>query len=180
MSRAAVPLLALVLFMALLAIPSRVEAKSCGILASCTCSVSTPSTLNFGAYDPFAGSDTTVNGTITVSCTATGLIAVGLPYTVTLDTGLNSGSSYNPRKMKLTTGATLATYNVFKDSAGSQILGNGTSSTTTFTGTCTTALLPLLGNTCSNDHLYYGRAFAGQTTLVPGTYNDTLVWTLTY
>jgi spore coat protein U-like protein len=177
MRRILVPLLGLLLFALA---PSPAEARLCG-LATCTCSVSTPSTLNFGAYDPFAGSDATVSGTVTVNCSSNGLLVIAsLPYTLALNAGVNSGSSFSPRKMKLTTGSTLANYNVFKDSGGTQILGDGTGSTSMFSGTCTTFIIPLISNTCSVNHTYYGRAFSGQTTLVPGTYNDTLIWTLSY
>jgi len=157
------------------------QAIICGLLTTCTCTLSTASSLNFGAYDPFSQTDTTVGGTITVACQATGILSTSFPYTLSLNAGVNSGSSFTPRKLKLTTGSTLANYNIFTDSAGTQILGNGTSSTVTVAGTCNIGSLLILGKSaCSIVHNFYGRVFYGQTTLVPGTYNDTLTWTLSY
>jgi spore coat protein U-like protein len=72
-------------------------------------------------------------------------------------------------------GADQLTYNVYSNSARTQIWGNGTNSTFTITGGFT-----LNNNTTrSRNHTLYGRIPPLQD-ITAGTYNDTLVTTLTF
>lgn len=126
------------------------------------CSVNSP-TLNFGSYNPIAGTVVTSNTTITVSCTGLGLL---ISYRVTLDGG-SSGSTAN-RTMK--SGANALPYNVYSDAAYSTIWDNVTGVTGSFLITLTVS---------SADLTAYGRILASQPAPA-GAYADTLVITLSY
>jgi spore coat protein U-like protein len=126
------------------------------------CSVNSP-TLNFGSYNPIAGSVATTNTTVTVSCSGLGLL---ISYRVTLDGG-SSGSTAN-RTMK--SGANALPYNVYTDAAYSTIWDNATGVTGSF--------LITLG-TSSADITAYGRILASQPAPA-GAYADSLVITLSY
>lgn len=87
-----------------------------------TCSVSVP-TVGFGNVSTSSSKTTSV--TASVTCSA--LISLIVRYTLKFSTG--SVNIYNPRNM--INGSNKLTYNLYKDAAHSQILGNGTSSTVT-------------------------------------------------
>ncbi|KJV80903.1 spore Coat Protein U domain protein [Rickettsia hoogstraalii str. RCCE3] len=89
-----------------------------------TCNPSVP-TVNFGTFN--AGAVRTTSVTASVTCSA--LLSLLVSYTVTFSTG--SANIYNPRNM--VNGVGKLNYNLYKDAAFTQILGNGTSSTVTFT-----------------------------------------------
>jgi spore coat protein U-like protein len=135
-----------------------------------SCSITSP-TLAFGSYDPLLGTadDTTV--AIQVSCVRTVLPSETANYTLTSSVG--NGANYATRVMLK--GAEQLTYNVYRNTGRSQIWGNGTGGSTTITGSFT------LNNnaTRSQNHTLYGRIPALQD-ITAGTYNDTLVTTLTF
>lgn len=79
------------------------------------------------AFGTFTGSQITVTGTITLTCTGTGSYS----YTLKLSTG--GAGVYSPRHMF--NGANTLNYNIYKDSARSQIWGDGTGGSTILTGT---------------------------------------------
>lgn len=141
-------------------------AAACLLLAPrllfAACSVNSP-TLNFGGYNPIAGTVVTSNATVTVSCTGLGLL---ISYRVTLDGG-SSGSTAN-RTMK--SGANALPYNVYTDAAYSTIWDNATGVTGSF--------LITLG-TSSADVTAYGRILASQPAPA-GAYADNLLITLSY
>ena len=113
--------------------------------------------LTFGNYDVFNSADTDVAGTITVSCQS------ATSYSISLSTG--SGSLLARR---LTNGPYQLAYNLFTDPQRVTIWGDGTSGTTTVSGSGTGGSYPV-----------YGRIPAAQNAYV-GSYSDTIVITVTY
>lgn len=102
-----------------------------------TCSVSVP-TVGFGNVSTSSSKTTSV--TASVTCSA--LISLIVSYTLKFSTG--SANIYNPRNML--NGSNKLTYNLYKDSAHSQIIGNGTSSTVTIQDSYLLALGPVTRN----------------------------------
>lgn len=102
-----------------------------------TCSVSVP-TVGFGNVSTSSSKTTSV--TALVTCSA--LISLIVSYTLKFSTG--SANIYNPRNML--SGSNKLTYNLYKDAAHSQILGNGTSSTVTIQDSYLLALGPVTRN----------------------------------
>jgi spore coat protein U-like protein len=135
-----------------------------------SCSITSP-TLAFSSYDPLLGTADDSTAVIQVSCVRTVLPSETANYTLTSSVG--NGANYATRVMLR--GADQLTYNVYSNSARTQIWGNGTNSTFTITGGFT-----LNNNTTrSRNHTLYGRIPPLQD-ITAGTYNDTLVTTLTF
>ncbi|MFV0251096.1 MAG: spore coat protein U domain-containing protein [Rickettsia aeschlimannii] len=109
-----------------------------------TCNPSVP-TINFGSFNVGAVRTTAV--TTSVTCSA--LLSLLVSYTVTLSTG--AANIYNPRNM--INGVRKLDYNLYKDAGFTQILGNGTSSTVTFTDSYTLGLEPVTKNYTVYVHL---------------------------
>lgn len=142
--------------------------------AAADCSITAVS-LNFGTYDPVVTSADDSVGTVTVTCRHVSGGAERVNYSVTLSNGL-FGTSATTRKMGAGTGR--LGYNVFADPARTRVWGNGSNSTVIATGEMTVG--PGAGNgTKTFMHTVYGRIPQLQDA-VPGTYNDTMVLTLTF
>jgi spore coat protein U-like protein len=142
--------------------------------AAADCSITAVS-LNFGAYDPVVTSPDDSVGTVTVTCRHLSGAAERVNYSVTLSNGMNGTS---PSTRKLAGGTARLGYNVFTDPARTQVWGNGTGGTVIASGAVTVG--PGVGNgTKSFMHTVYCRIQQLQDA-VPGTYNDTLVLTLTF
>lgn len=92
---------------------------------SSACSVSA-TTLNFGAYSPTSASALNGSSTISVNCTN------GTPYTTALNIG-SGGGTFTTRT--LLNGSNTLNFNLYRDSAYSQVWGDGTASTYTVAGT---------------------------------------------
>lgn len=133
--------------------------------ASVTATVSSNCTvgataISFGSQG-ILSSNKDAQGTLSVQCTT------NLPYAVSLDGG-TSGAT-NPTQRKMTFSTSTVTYGLYQDSARNLPWGstNGVNMVSG-TGTGLTQTLNV-----------YGRV-APQTTPKPGTYNDTIVATVTY
>lgn len=121
-----------------------------------SCSVAT-NTLAF-TVDPVAGGDTDAQANVDVTCTN------NHPYTV--DLGLGANADVSTRRMVHSTDATaFLTYELYSDSARTQIWTTGGASET---GTGSVQSLPV-----------YGRV-PEQLTAKLGSYTDTVVVTVTY
>jgi spore coat protein U-like protein len=142
--------------------------------AALGCTISTIG-VAFGIYDPTLSTPDDSNGSVDVTCFYTGPGgADATNYTVALSTG--SSGTYVPRR--LTAGASLLTYNLFRDAGRSQIWGNGTAGTSIVTGNLKVG--PGAGNnTRTANHPVYGRIPAQQDA-DSGNYSDTILVTLTF
>lgn len=124
------------------------------------CAVSATAVNFGGGYDPYTQLDAT--GSVIATC------ATGLTYVVRIDAGANSGGKFIPRKARIAGGANTASYNLYTDSARTQVWGDGTNSTLIRTGTGTGSAQKLI---------VYGRLPSGQN-LVVGSYSDALIVTV--
>ncbi|HJD54605.1 MAG TPA: spore coat U domain-containing protein [Rickettsia endosymbiont of Proechinophthirus fluctus] len=127
-----------------------------------TCNPSVP-TVNFGSFNVGAISTTSV--TASVTCSA--LLSLLVSYTVTFSTG--AANIYNPRNM--INGVRKLNYNLYKDGGFTQIIGNGTSSTVTFTDSYTLGLEPVTKN-----YTVYAR-LPSQPLAAASTFQDTITVT---
>ena len=126
-----------------------------------SCSVSS-SALSFGNVDP-AGGNVDSTGGITVTCTN------GTDWEATAGVGSGSGASYASRRMS--SGANLLNYNIYTNAGRTNVWGDGTGGTVTIANT---------GSGAAQNVTVYGRVPSGQTTAVPGAYDDTVAVTVTY
>jgi spore coat protein U-like protein len=124
-----------------------------------TCTVAT-NNLNFGTAGVLTA-NTDATTTVAPDCTN------GTPYNIGLNGGLSG--AIDPTQRKMTKAAEFVVYGLYRDAARSLPFGN-TIGTNTLTGT---------GTGLAQSATVYGR-IAPQATPSPGTYNDTIVVTLTY
>jgi len=126
--------------------------------AATTC-IAAATTVAFGTV-AFAAVNS--SGTVSVICNGTA------SFTVTLSTG--GSGSFSPRKMS--SGANKLNYNLYKDSAHTQIWGDGTGGTVT-----NASSLGASGGTKS--FTAFGQVPA-QALPAPGSYTDTITVTVSY
>jgi len=127
------------------------------ISSNCTIGATT---ISFGSQG-ILSSNKDAQGTVTVQCTT------NLPYAVSLDGGTTGAT--NPTQRKMTFSASTVTYGLYQDAARSSAWGS-TAGVNTVSGT---------GTGATQTFTVYGRV-AAQTTPKPGTYNDTIIATVTY
>lgn len=139
---------------------------ACAPLSLCSCTV-TATGISFGNYIPVDAANNDSSGTVRVQCLL--LVALAGSYTIDLSTG--SSGTYAQRTLH--NGTSTLTYNLYIDAARGQILGNGSGGSSRITRNFT-ALLGVDQTTT-----VYGRILAGQN-VPPGTYNDTIIVTVTY
>jgi len=132
------------------------------------CSVSATG-VAFGNYNPTSSSPTNATGNVHVFCTVF-LVSVGAQTNISLNTG--GSGSYAPRKMS--SGANLLTYNLYKEVGHTTVWGDGSGGTGIWTDN---ALIAVLGT--SIDHTIYGGIPAGQY-VAAGSYTDTITVTVEY
>lgn len=106
----------------------------------------------------------TATSAITVNCTNQS------PWTLALSAGTGSGAAMSNRLLTRSGGSQTVGYNLFTSSSYTNIWGDGTTGTATVTGT---------GSGVSQVSTVYGRVPA-QSTPPAGTYNDTIIVTVTY
>ena len=133
--------------------------------SQCTIGV-TP--VSFGNYETFSSIPTDATGTITVNC---GFRVVRA--TVTLGVSSTSGT-FNPRRMKRSTGSDLLDYNIYTDTARTVIFGDGTGGTSNVLFRRPTGPPRDWSETVTT----YARIPPGQNVSV-GAYSDTLTATVT-
>ncbi len=131
------------------------------------CSTPSAGNLDFGTYNPLSGSNATATATITITCTSTTTIT-----SVTLSAG--GSGSINSRQMSKTGDATKKlNYQLYKDSGRTTVWGDGTNgATNNVTGNAGTGSAQTL--------TVYGTIAASQTSVVPGSYTDTITVTINY
>ncbi len=136
-----------------------------------TCTVSSTAAA-FGNYAPAPGAGTAVSttATVTVVCNP-GVISLLVTYTIALSIG--GGSSYALRSMG---GATpRLRYQLYRDSADTQVWGDGSAGTYTVSDSYTLGVLVPITRT----YTAYG-VIAANTLAAVGSYTDTIILTLTY
>ena len=120
------------------------------------CTISATS-VNFGTYNVFNGSDVDSTGTVTYRCN-------GSAHNITVGLTQGASATFNPRKMQK--GAEELNYNLFVDASRTSIWGDGTSGTSQYQ----------IGNPPNNTNVnltVYGRVPAGQD-VSAGSFSDTV------
>ena len=140
-----------------------------------TCTVTTPGVL-FGNYDPTVSTAATMTGMASLTCT---YVLTGASATLTLAPG--SSGTFTNRTMVL--GAQVLTYNLYLDAAYTQVFGDGTAGTATFTGCYVGLMFPCPGGGDTSGMTYavpvYGLLPSRQD-VGAGMYSDTMLLTVTY
>ena len=129
-----------------------------------TCTFSSITGVNFGAYDVFSASPRTATGTITYSCRT-----VGGVHLMTMNLSTGSSGTFANRTLK--SGANVLRYNLYSTAANTQVWGDGTGTTYQFS----------VDPTDKNAHslTVYGTIPAGQDVGV-GSYVDTVTVTMNF
>lgn len=130
-------------------------------IGSCTF---TNNDILFGNYSPLQPNDIKTPTQFTLAC---GLVALLQNVEVTF----SAGQSNNMTARRMVSGSHTLAYNLFKDAAYTQILGDGSNNTTTLSA----SILLGLGN--QYNWTVYAKLPAGQA-IPAGTYSDTLVVTV--
>jgi spore coat protein U-like protein len=138
-------------------------------LGVASCSV-TATSVAFGAYNPTSSVPLTPTGSVSVSCQLVSGLSLLVGYTITLSTG---SGSYTARKMIGT--ATPMTYNLYLDSAMTQVWGDGV---TAGTVSKSDGYLLGLGNVV-NSYNVYAKLPALQL-VAAGSYADSIVVSISY
>jgi spore coat protein U-like protein len=127
-----------------------------------SCTISTTS-VAFGTYDVFSASPLTSTGTVRYRCNSQ-----AANISITLSQG--QSGTFSPRT--LTKGAENLSYNLYRDAAASQVWGDGTGGTSTYTD----------ANPPNNQYVtltVYGEIPAAQD-VSAGAYSDTVVATVNF
>jgi spore coat protein U-like protein len=124
------------------------------------CSVTT-SPAHFGNYDPTASVPLDAVGNVSVTCDS------GAPFTIKLDPGQNPTGGFD-RRMRSSAGDFLLDYNLYRDSARTEIWGDGTGSTFIHAG---------VGTGIPAQFNIYGR-IPGRQNVRADTYHDAVVVTV--
>lgn len=120
------------------------------------------------AFGPYGGTAVNATGTVTINCIA------GASYDIALGAGLGAGATVATRYMtNQTSGMSdqILEYKLYSDSGRSILWGDGTSGTSKVAGTATGA---------DQLHTIYGTVTGSQTGRKVGTYQDTVIVTLTF
>ncbi|ABI56131.1 spore coat U domain-containing protein [Alkalilimnicola ehrlichii MLHE-1] len=144
-------------------------AAGSGSAQAYTCSISADP-LAFGQYDPITGAQVDGASEVSVSCSLLGLVSLLVSYEISLDPG--TGGSYHPRALSSATDT--LDYNLYVDTARTEIWGDGTDDTATVTDSYTLGVL-----TVTRYYPVYGRVFADQN-VAAGVYDDTITATVEF
>jgi len=139
------------------------------VTVNCTVAASS---LAFGVYNPLNTTATTSVGNLSINCSGSGSGSVSVTTAVTFSTGLSG--TYATRKMF--SGSNALNYNIFWSTAYTQVMGDGSGGS--FAGTAGPFTVFAGGSTPVTGTMY-GRIPAQQD-VVPGTYVDTVLVTVTY
>lgn len=137
-------------------------------LLGCSCTVAADP-VSFGSIDPIANQPTNAVGAVNVSCAGT------LNLFVNNDIALSRGGapSFSPRRMQ--SGANTLNYNLYTDSARTQIWGDGSGSTSIASKSFN---LGVFGYSYSLP--VYARVPATPTAVPATLYSDTITVTITF
>lgn len=141
--------------------PASAQAYSCSIDAD---------PLPFGQYDPLVGTRVDGAGEVSVSCSLLGLVSLLVSYEISLDRG--TGGNYHPRT--LSSAVDTLDYNLYTNSARSEVWGDGTDGTGTKSDGYTLGL-----TTVTRYYTVYGRIFSDQN-VATGLYDDVITATVDF
>jgi spore coat protein U-like protein len=153
-----------------LALAASVAMLPCMAATTCT---TTATGVAFGLYNPLTGTPNNTTGSVSVRCQLVDDNFARVNYTVVLSTG--ASNSFVNRTLR--SGANPLNYNLYTDAAHTQIWGNGGGATAAPTGRIN---LFWFAPTAQNDLTIYGSIPTAQYNVVPGSYTDTIVVTVTY
>ena len=128
--------------------------------ARADCIFNSTSDVAFGVYDVFSSLDTDSTGSVRIRCNPI------VPYTVKLSAG--TAGSFMPRR--LANGTAQLEYNLYLDSAHTQVWGDGSSGT---------SFLSAAAHNGNRTYTIYGRIPNGQDPTV-GSYVDAIIATLDF
>lgn len=121
----------------------------------------------FGSYNPASSAALQATGSLSLHCDENANV------TLSLSLGNGAGANYSTgRKMTRAGGAGTLTYNLYADAARSHVLGDGTG------GSVTLNLRPSKNTTLAQP--IYGRMPGSQSAVLPGSYGDTVIATISY
>lgn len=135
------------------------------------CSASAGS-INFGVYNPLAGTGDASVGTLMVNCSGSGRGSTRITIGVSLSPGLSG--NYGVRKML--SGASALDYNIYWDPQHTIVMGDGTGGS--YSGTAGPITI-FNGGTVQATGTMYGYVPARQNPN-PGSYVDVITVTVTY
>ena len=141
------------------------------VQAGDSCSLTT-SGVAFGVYSPLSATATSMTGTLAVNCSWTPIAPTQINLAVYFSTG-NSGN-YTTRTM--TNGTSNLNYNLYFNSNGTAVWGNGTGGS--YYGVATITTVTQTGSGGANGTIY-GIIPAGQD-VTPGAYLDTIIVTVNF
>ncbi len=96
------------------------------------CSVSVPTNVAFGNYNPASGSPTNTTGTLNVTCTSS------TPYQIAMDAGANASTANNTTTKRMrAAGSHYFPYSLYLDSGHTTIWGDGNNSSSLYPTNCT-------------------------------------------
>jgi spore coat protein U-like protein len=136
----------------------------------CICTVTTTSMV-FAPQNPLSSSNNDSTGNVRVTCG--GVASIALTYTVALSAGVSNAMT----SRQMSNGANRLGYNLYTSNTFGTVWGDGTGGTAMGSGGFA---LDLAGLAPPQDLTVYGRIPGGQSGVVPGSYSDTLVVTVSY
>jgi spore coat protein U-like protein len=141
--------------------------------AALSCSVPAGVSLNFGTYDDSSAATRDVSTAFSVSCCRTGA-PNPTAGTMTITIGVSANSNQiNTRQMKNTGNADLMSYQLYINSFGGTIWGDGVSGGSAFTQNVSIGTLCAAQQAVVVGSAIFGRIFAQQA-VSAGSYVDTL------
>ncbi|MDX1803007.1 MAG: spore coat U domain-containing protein [Alcanivorax sp.] len=156
-------LLAYLLVLIASALPLSAVAGSCSILTADGSTL-----IDFATVSSLRTTPADGQGQISFSCTPD-VLTPTTPVSYQVKIGSGNSGTFTPRQLMHSSGATL-NYNLYTDSARTQIFGDGTAGTATVSGNCLLACVPVV---------VYGRIPINQWG-PPGDYQDTVTVTLEF
>jgi spore coat protein U-like protein len=130
-----------------------------------SCHVSTGA-LAFGAYDTASSSPLDAMGSLDLHCSNK------VHAVLSLNVGSGAGAGFSAgRKMTLIGGSNTLIYNLYADAARTRVLGDGTHGSVT---------IKVNSDKNTYSQTFWGRLPGGQTSALPGNYQDVVVATISY
>lgn len=145
-----------------------------------SCSVST-SGLNFGAYDPLAGTASTANGSVSLNCRFDNILERIFGPSIQATVALSAGSAGSYVARTLRQGAEQLRYNLYTDATYATVFGDGTGGTSAVPKCFSAAFNPCTGGGATSPVSIpvYGRLPGGQD-VGSGSYADSLIVTVAF